>query len=150
VKPRKKKQPSSSLNLYAFSDEELLALVKDNLDQEGWVTSAELADAIGLDPEDDNRSHCVAQRLSWMVRFGVVQKDKEKVPARWTITGRGIVILEATFSADLQAALAKMKGDALWRLARDVTTRYGQADQASAVMVRRSFQRAHKLRSNGS
>jgi hypothetical protein len=144
---RRRNAPKLSLDLYAFSDEELLALVKDNLDSEGWVTSAELADAIGLDPDAETRNNAVGIRLAWMARYGVVRRDDEHSGlARWTLTGRGIVILEATFNKALENELGKLKGDALWRLTREITGRYGDADQVSANMVRRSFQRAHRLR----
>ena len=138
------------LDLYAFSDEELLALVKDSLDGEGWVTSTELADAIGLDPESTERNYVVSQRLSWMVRYGVVRRNGPEepphYPARWTLTGRGIVILEATFTKGFETELGKLKGDQVWRLARAVSERYSSADEASAHMVRRSFQRAQRSR----
>jgi hypothetical protein len=145
--------PKVSLDLYAFSDEELLAIVRDNLDSSGWVTSGELADAIGIDPDAETRNNAVGIRLAWMARFGVIRKNTpgDNLPgpqARWTITGRGIVILEATFSKSLEKELEGLKGEALWRLARTVTSRYGAADNESAVMVRRSFQRAHKQRSS--
>jgi hypothetical protein len=139
------------LDLYAFSDEELLALVKDNLDADGWVSSLELADAIGLDPEDSARVLVVGQRLSWMNRYGVVRKNSEPPlhPVRWTLSGRGIVILEATFSRSLEQQLGALKGEHVWRLARAVSDRYSQADEASANMVRRSFQRAQHRRRYG-
>jgi len=139
-----------SFDLYAFSDEELLHLVKDNLDSEGWVTSAELADAIGIPDDEENRLNGIGIRLGWMQRYGVIRKDTEKPhPTRWTLTGRGIVVLEATFSKTLDEQLKGLKGEALWRLAREVTGRYGLADDVSASLVRRSFLRAHKGRTHG-
>jgi hypothetical protein len=145
-----RKPPARSFDLYAFSDEELLALVKDNLDEEGWVTSAELADAIGIPDDETNRLAGIGVRLGWMQRYGVVRKDDEKkVPSRYTITGRGIVVLEATFSKALDDQLNGLRGEALWRLARTVSDRYAQADDVSAVLVRRSMQRAYKRRRYG-
>jgi len=138
-------------DLYAFSDEELLALVKDNLDEEGWVTSLDLADAIGVPEDEENRLAGIGVRLGWMQRYGVVRKNTEPPlnPGRYTITGRGIVILEATFSKNLETQLRGLKGEALWRLAREVTGRYGAADDVSASLVRRSFLRAERRRRYG-
>src|SRR5215471_6600756 len=104
----RKKVQGRSFDLYAFSDEELLHLVKDNLDTEGWVTSAELADAIGIPADEENRK----------------KTDPQLLPTRWTLTGRGIVVLDATFSKALDEQLHGLKGEALWRLAREVTGRY--------------------------
>ena len=147
---RNGKKPARSFDLYAFSDEELLALVKDNLDSEGWLTSAELADAIGIPEDEENRLSGIGIRLGWMARYGVIRKDTEKkFPARWTLTGRGIVILEAVFTSDQEAALKKLKGEQLWRLAGNVADRYTAADDVSAVMVRRTFQRAYRRRRFG-
>jgi hypothetical protein len=134
-------------DLYSFSDEEFLAVVKDNLDTEGWVTSSEIADAIGVPLDAENRLQGIGQRLGWMTSYGVLRKDTEqKTPGRWTLTGRGIVILEATFSKAFENQLQGLKGEALWRLARTVTDQYGNADDVSASMVRRSFQRANYRR----
>jgi hypothetical protein len=134
---------TSSLSLYMLSDEEFLAIVKDNLDAEGWVTTLELADAIGLPPDDEYRLSPVGSRCSWMARYGVISRDTEKPrPARWTLTGRGIVILEAAFSPTEQKVLDGLKGEKLWRLARTVTSQYSGADDVTANMVRRSFGRA--------
>jgi len=146
-----RKPPARHFDLYAFSDEELLALIKDNLNEEGWVTSLELADAMGIPDEEPNRLSGIGVRLGWMQRFGAIRKDDKPplVPGRYTLTGRGIVILEATFSKGLEAQLAGLKGEALWRLARSVSDRYSSADDVSAVMVRRSFQRAYHRRRFG-
>jgi len=138
-------------DLYAFSDEELLALVRDNLDEEGWVTSSDLADAIGVPDDEEQRLAGIGIRLGWMVRYGVIRKNDKPplLPSRYTITGRGIVILDAAFSKDLETQLRGLKGEALWRLAREVTGRYGRADDVSASLVRRSFLRADRRRRHG-
>ena len=134
-------------DLYSFSDEEFLAVVKDNLDAAGWVTSSEIADAIGVPDDAPNRLTGIGQRLGWMTSYGVLRKDTEqKSPSRWTLTGRGIVILDATFSSAFEKQLQGLKGEALWRLARTVTEQYDAADEVSASMVRRSFQRANYRR----
>ena len=145
------KVPGRSFDLYAFSDEELLHLVKDNLDSEGWVTSGELADAIGIPADEDNRLQGIGIRLGWMQRYDVIRKNTEPPlhPTKWTLTGRGIVVLDATFTRTLDEQLKGLKGEALWRLAREVTGRYGAADNVSASLVRRSFMRAHRGRSRG-
>jgi len=146
-----RKVPGRSFDLYAFSDEELLHLVKDNLDSGGWVNSAELADAIGIPEEEENRLAGIGIRLAWMQRYGVIRKNSEPplLPTRWTLTGRGIVVLDATFTKTLDEQLRGLKGEALWRLAREVTGRYGQTDEVSASLVRRSFLRAHRGRIRG-
>src|SRR5215475_12485422 len=126
-----------SFDLYAFSDEELLHLVKDHLDAEGWVTSSDLADAIGVPEDEENRLSGIGIRLGWMVRYGVIRKNEQPPlhPARYTITGRGIVILEAAFSKNLESQLRGLKGEALWRLAREVSGRVERADEISATLV---------------
>jgi len=81
----------------------------------------------------------------------VLRKDDKPplLPSRFTITGRGIVILDAAFSKNLESQLRGLKGEALWRLAREVTGRYGAADDVSASLVRRSFMRAERRRRHG-
>jgi len=138
---------SRPFNLYAFSDEELLAVMHDNLDSDGLISSAEIADVIGI-PDENNRLQGIGIRLGWMVRYGVVGKQPDSIPTRWTITERGRALVEARFSKNLEGQLQKLPPEQLWGLAQHVFSRYGQADNVSAALVRRSFQRAHYRRTH--
>ena len=135
-----------SLSLHAFSDEELLAIVEERGDKDGWVTTAELSSSIGIPVEEGLSAAGI--RLSWMARYGVVERDPDRrVETRWRLTKRGTEILAAKFSPAFSRQLGvAVDGDSLWLLARAVSDRYDAIDDVSANLVRRSFTRAQRRR----
>ena len=63
------------LRLEEFSDRELLLALNDACQHgdDGWASAREVAARIGLDGLDPHRA--VAQRLSWQVRYGSVERE---------------------------------------------------------------------------
>ena len=134
-----------SLSLHAFSDEELLAIIQERADKDGWVSTAELSSQVGVPAEEGSRAAGV--RLAWMARYGVVERDPgRRHETRWRLTKRGTQVVNASFTKSLETSLSGLGQDALWRLARAVTDRYGTSDDVSANLVRRSFLRAERRR----
>jgi hypothetical protein len=133
------------MSLHAFSDEELLAIIQERGDKDGWVTTAELSSSIGIPVEEGLSATGV--RLGWMARYGVVLRDSDRrAETRWRLTKRGTQVVNASFTKSMETSLNGLGQDALWRLARAVTDRYGGADDVSANLVRRSFLRAERRR----
>lgn len=129
------------LALYDFSDDEFLAIIRDNcVTPDGWVSTADLVTSIGL--ESPNPSSNVGVRLGWMRRFGVVERDVEVGSAtrgQWRLTARGEAIVEARFTPNQEGLVGELKSEQMWKLARVVSDRYVNADDALANLVRRQF-----------
>lgn len=125
-----------SLTIEDFSDVELLALVNDNADQDGWVTSQEMALAIGLDGK--TATQCVGQRFSWLRRYGAIEKHTEKM-STWRLSGIGRAMVKGHLSKAEQRILENMGDDKLLSLARGVTTRYRATNATGAQLMRREW-----------
>jgi len=126
-----------SLKIEDFSDVELLALVADYMDQEGWVTTEEMVLAIGLDVE--HARHCVSSRFSWLARYGAMHKNPDKTSS-WGLTAVGRAMVKGKLSIRETTMLEKMPEDKLLSLARGVTLRYRTSAATSAQLMRREWQ----------
>jgi hypothetical protein len=126
----------ASLKLADFLDEEFLALVQDLADYEGWVSSQVIANSIPIEVRN------VSSRLSWMKRFGVVERDTRpgsRTRYDWRLTEVGEALVKARFSKSQQTALAKITDDQLWALTQDLSSRYEGVGNAAANLIRRRF-----------
>lgn len=90
------------LRLESFSDRELLLLLIDLRNEDGLVTTEEIADALQLD--HPNPYQCIGIRMSWMKRYGVV--DHRTVRTRfnpsmkvWYLTSKGEGIAKGKLNA---------------------------------------------------
>jgi len=126
----------ASLRLVDFLDEEFLALVVDNADHEGWASSQMIAESIGISTRN------VGSRLSWMRRYGVVERDTSPgstTQGFWRLTERGEALVKARFSKGQQTALSSLRDEQLWELATQLSERYETVDDVTANLVRRRF-----------
>lgn len=130
----------SSLKLLDFSDRELLARLDDISDDEGYATSRELAEALGL--TDENGTFCVAQRMSWLRRYGAVERDAETNPAKnrgWKMSEIGRLANASALKARQRMSLESLDAPALVDLATVLTVGYGRADPTIGNLVRREL-----------
>lgn len=150
----------AGLSLYDMSDPELLARVKDVSDQDGWVNTYDLGEALGF-AEGDFTS--VSIRMSWMKRYGVIEQDGKRVSltitmngkeekrsfARWRLTDLGELAVNAKFSKPQQRLVEQLTDDQGWLLAQAYAERYERIDPVFAVLMRREAQYAFRKRRNG-
>lgn len=64
----------ASLTLADLSDRDLLLALERVGDTEGWATSAEVAEDIGID--NPHPAQCVGSRLGWLKRFKIPLETK--------------------------------------------------------------------------
>lgn len=130
----------ASLQLFEFTDPEFLAVIRDNGDNEGWVSTAELADSIGLRGEDRNRN--CGSRLSWMRRFGCVERDLQPgspTKGSWRLTEIGEILINSQMKAAQLRALSDLDDGQLWDASRLLLDLYQQTGDEAAQLIRRSF-----------
>lgn len=135
----------ASLKLADFLDEEFLALLDDLGDHEGWVSSHTIAEAIPIEVRN------VGSRLSWMRRYGVVERDtRPGSPTRneWRLTQVGVQLVNARFTKSQQTTISSVKDEQLWGLARELSVRYERVDSAAANLIRRRFTASQIKRRN--
>jgi hypothetical protein len=125
------------LKLEEFSDRELLSILLDVSDDDGWATSAEVAEAIrGLDAKHPAQN--VGIRFGWLRRFGVVEYDR--IEHRWRMTPAGLTVIGRKLSDREEQALGRFGDDALVQVIRHCTSTYRRSHYATANLARREWQ----------
>lgn len=131
----------ASLKLSDFLDEEFLALIVDQANYEGWVSSRVLAESI--DPEGQTiTTRNVGSRLSWLKRYGVVERDpRPGSPTRnqWRLTDVGEEMIKARFSKQQATVIEKLRDEQLWALSQQLSSRYEYVGPTAANLIRRRF-----------
>lgn len=123
----------ASLKLTDFSDRELMFVIDDQASDEGWVTVAQIAEALDLD--HDHPHLCVASRFSWLARFGVM----ERVKKQWRLTPTGRALLHGTLNKSQTNALENLKPEQLMLATRKMTERYRSGGRVAGTMMRREW-----------
>lgn len=142
---------AESLRLADFSDRDLLGVMADLADSEGWVMTSEVAERVfgrGINSDAKRRLHairCVAIRLSWMRRFGVVQLHREE-PGVWGLSAEGVAMLRGELRSGQAKAIDGAMDEQLLHLATAIADRYRAAGQVGATMMRRAWQHGEARR----
>lgn len=124
---------ASHATLYDFRDIDLMMKIAD--EAEARITSAELADAVGLGENGGTRA--IGIRLAWMKRYGFVQYDEKEHD--WTLSRSGERITEAHLRAAQIRALEQVPDEAMVEVMSHVTSRYRHSDPVTAQLLRREF-----------
>jgi hypothetical protein len=133
------------------SDAELLGIVDDLADENGWTSTFDIRKQLGEHPDEvpvEYRSG-VGPRMSWLVRYGWLEKgepyvdDKRKRWQTYRLTAMGHALLEnpkltATFERTFRALNAAQR----LRLTRELAE--GGHDSADEIRValKRQWQRS--------
>ena len=141
-----------SLRVVDFSDRELLLILNDVADGDGWAYAQDMANRINLDHEHPNRS--VASRLSWLVRFGAVEREhlsdehgnlmwtrsgRPKYGQRWRLTPIGRTYALATLTKAERSRLAAVDGDKMLLVTKWLAEQYRQSPDAGASLMKREW-----------
>jgi len=124
-----------SLALMEFSDRELLNVMLDVEDENGYVTTEQLMETIGLDHK--HARSCVGIRLSWMRRYGVVDRHEKK---GWTLTPIGRRIALGALTDEEKKVLRDLTSEQLMEATRVLTGRYQRVGATASTMMRRAWQ----------
>lgn len=123
------------------SDRELLSIVGDLADNDGWVSTEDLADRVfGTGGSADRRLHsmrCVGIRFAWLARYGVVEKSGPPNQA-WRLTDTGEALMSGSARKVEQQVDRTPYGDLL-HLAMAVGERYQEEDHVARTMMRRAL-----------
>ncbi len=137
-----------SLRLDEFSDRELLALVRDHEDSDGWANSLTVAEAIWPKYAAENPVHArmsVAQRFGWMRRWGVMERHGKET-GLWRLTEHGRLVVEGRLSAGQLRTIEGIEDGRLMSLGYALSDRYQEAEDAPAILFRRAMQFAQTQR----
>ena len=140
------------LTILDFSDREFLLVMIDAADGEGYATSADIASRLDL---KDTRS--ASSRLSWLVRFGAVEREHARDDTgairyhrdgrvmhtqRWRPTELGLAIAQGRLRKGDQSALDRL-GDGQMLLVTRWLSERTTDDSGLARMVQREWRFGH-------
>jgi hypothetical protein len=142
------------LTLLDFSDREFLLLLDDVADGDGYADSLQLADRLDL-----TKRHSAAQRLSWLARWGAVEREhkrdangvilyhrdgKAKHTQRWALTDFGKAIAYGKLKAGQRKSLEGLDDSALIEATRLISAR--TRNGSFAHMAKREWKYGHGIR----
>jgi hypothetical protein len=125
----------SSLRLLDYSDRELLNLMLDEGDAQGWVDSRDMARVLGMHKD---HAGSVGQRFGWMRRYGAVERKDGTREWRPTLMGRALA--RGDLSEDQREVIEGLSSEQMLTLTRALTTRYRRVGDTAAHLMRREWQ----------
>jgi hypothetical protein len=138
TQPKKpKREPSPiDVSIWGIADTELLAIVDDLADENGWTSNINVRLQLGENPEEDYRSG-VGSRLAWMRRYGwleqnAAQRDEHR------LTAMGHAILDGgELTKSFVTAFEKLSPAQRVRLTREIS----QGGMASPEEIKTALRR---------
>jgi hypothetical protein len=137
------KRASNDLQIRTFSDREIISAMGD-LGGGLEVLASELAARIfGLNGSDDEKvrlhaTRCVTSRLSWMKRYGLVEKGDDK--GTWVASEWGKALRYTSLGRALSSAVTNTPESSLLELSHQVSDRMLGAGDIPARAMRREVQ----------
>lgn len=143
-----------SLRLLDFSDKEIAAIVADVREVDGWASRTAIANVIfpfvgnGNAKRAKHAIRCVAIRLAWLRRYGVVEKmpveeqrhaDRDANDSFWGLTAEGETFLRGRLTVQQERLLRSVGDDRLVQVVATITDRYVGAHQTAAHLLRREW-----------
>jgi hypothetical protein len=138
---------AADLKLASFSDRELLHLLADLGDQEGWVELDHLVVQLNLPldgmTEAEHHKHvrrCIGIRFGWIRRLTMTVERDKKPQGRWRLTVAGQEVVKARLTADFAAKLDGIGELTALPALEALTRRYMTAEPGAANLMRRQWQ----------
>lgn len=128
-----------------YSDRELLHIIADAAGADGLASSDDIAAALGYSDNGQPRSRLVAPRLSWMARYGFIERvepeptsDRDPRYRYWVLTNVGRALMGGRLSMRVQEALERADPGTTLLLMRRLSS--AEHSQAVADALRREYQ----------
>lgn len=129
------------VSIWGISDTELLAIVNDLADENGWAHTYAVRVQIGEDPEQAKHRSGVGVRLAWMKRYGWLEKGERS--DEWRLTAMGHQILENPgLSRAVETAMGKLNPAQRLRLTRQLAEEGHEAPMEIKSALRRQWMRS--------
>jgi hypothetical protein len=127
--------------IFGIGDTEVLAIVDDLADENGWTRTLDVRMQLGEDPEAVGHRTGIGSRLSWMRRYGWLERSADT--GMWRLTAMGHSILDnPQLSRAVENALAKLNPAQRVRLAREIGESGNAAPTEIRAALRRQWQRS--------
>ena len=138
------------LSLFGISDSELLGIVDDLADENGWTSTYEVRLQLGEHPEDaeqTNRSG-VGPRMSWLRRYGWLEKgdphkdELGRIHQTYRLTAMGHALLDhPELSKTFEKSFQNLSPAQRLRLTRELSSAGHRAPMEIQTALRREWKR---------
>lgn len=162
-------EPKARLTLVDFSDRDLLGLLIDALDPDGWASSEAISNLPGLKFLREGHPRpvqCVGSRLGWLWRYGAIEreqmrdehgtkvyiagdKSRPKLTQRWRLTPLGEAMVKGSLTKAQQAQLEGMGMDKMLSVTRWLGRSAIHAPDLARTLTIREFRYSTSDRRNG-
>lgn len=147
--------PLETLRIDDFSDREFLLVVLDHTQDDGWAESVDVSKALGFESR-----RFAAQRLSWLKRYGAVEREHERDETgniryhrdgrvrhtqRWRLTELGEAIAYGRLRKGDETALSRLGEGQLHLVTRWLSDR-SRGDTGLAKLIQREWRYGHARR----
>lgn len=136
-----------ALRLYDMPDRELLHVVNDLADNDGWAAHGALTDRLGINHK--HPGNCVGVRMGWMKKYGFIVSEYIDGERHYRLTTNGEQLMKGKLTPSVQKALDKMGEGDMMVLMRETTGRFRTMTPEASTMMRREWQRGALMRRNG-
>jgi hypothetical protein len=143
-----------SLRLVDLSDREVLLVVRDVAEPDGWAYAYDVGRRLGI--ADDHARRAAAVRLSWLVRYGAVQREhlqdafgnlryinddlgRPKYGQRWRLTDVGEAVADGKLKRAQERAVEEASDVQLLLVERAIAERGRGADAATSKLIEREW-----------
>ena len=127
------------LSIWGISDTELLAIVDDCADENGWTFNLNVRIQMGEDPDAVKHSG-VGSRLAWMRRYGWLERNPDDGSHRLTAMGHAILD-NPKLSRAVEQALGKLNPAQRLALTRELAEGGKVSPDEVRTALRREWQR---------
>jgi hypothetical protein len=128
------------VSIWGISDTELLAIVDDCADENGWTRNVDVRMTLGENVEEVKHSG-VGSRLAWMRRYGWLEQSADD-PKLQRLTAMGHAILDnPKLTRVVENALTNLNPAQRVRLTRELAESGGVAPDEVRTALRREWQR---------
>ena len=138
-------EPGFDASLFGIADTELLAIVDDLADENGWTATIEVRLQLGEDIEAVGRRSGIGGRLGWMRRYGWLEREPgptSNAERRWRLTAFGHAVLDdGDLSKSFQNALSKLNPAQRVKLTREISESGANSADEVRNALRREWQR---------
>jgi hypothetical protein len=111
------------LTLFGVGDSELLGIIDDLADENGWTHTLDVRLQLGEKVDEERkgpRRSGVGPRLSWLRRYGWLEQAPDD-RSSWRLTAMGHALLaDPTLSRSVETALAKLNPAQRLRLTKEL------------------------------
>ena len=128
----------NALTLLDFSDYELLAIIDDHLNDDGWASVWDIAETLGIKREHAQR--CVSSRFSWMKRWGWIQKHPDE-RGLYALTAVGEALAKGRLTKAAERALSDLSPGDRVRVTRKLAVDTAQVGFQARKMMQREWRR---------